>query len=358
MLRGFDFFTAAYAKCQKRFKIHGSKQSTAKSVAVAGKMPGLRRAMAWPQGPSMEPLRCMSGCVGVMVVLVLLGVCLGIDASMFVGPQLDCWLAPNRTDPERSCGELWSVNPIKPLEYLEGRFHYANRTKLTLDYANSSCQPIHNTDVVSNETEAQECTAWCEERLGRGAGAPLSVWLMCAAIFRPIFRGGDGAEAANIFKSCWKAKLAAVADSYIPNPWLVGVLYRFFGLLPAAIVLWRGSHHARQNENEAAPDVNPPDQLCCRDDGPFHRGNLGFPWCCCCASDDLCASKWKLFISGLGIVTEPLFDAVTVTTFMKKGQPFYFVVMLCGLSFSFLSSGMDGLAAWLCHQGVAGAEES
>ena len=306
------------------------------SVAVGGKI-RRRRAMAWPQG--MEPLRWMSLCVGWMVALVYLVVLFGTFASYLVGQRLDCWLAPNRTWPERSCGELWWLMDPK---YLEGRFDYAKRNNLTLDYAPSSCRSIHSTDVVSNEREAQECTAWCEEHLGRGAGAPLCDWLT----FESLFLGGDDAEAANIFKSCWKANLAAVADSsYIPNPWLVGVLYRFFGLLPAAILFWRGSHQARQNEDEAPPDVIPPDRLCCRDDGPFRHGNLGFPWCCRRASNDLCASRWKLRISGLGILTEPLFDAITVTTFLKNGQPFYFVVMLFGLFFSFSSSGWDGLQA-------------
>ena len=281
----------------------------------------------------MEPLRWMSRCVGLMVALVSCSALFGFLASPFVGPQLDCWLAPNRTDPERSCDELrWFMD----LDYLSGRFLYVARNNLTLDYANSSCQSIHNTDVVSNETEAQECTAWCEEHLGRGAGAPLFGVVMVGDLL-------DGV--VSIFKSCYKAKLAAVADSYIPNPWLVGALYRFFGLLPAAIVLCCGSHQARQNEDEAPAGVNPPDRLCCRDDGPFCRGNLGFPWCCWRAPDDFMASRVKLAISAIGILTEPLFDAITVTTFLKKGQPLYFVVMLLGLVFSCRSSGWDGLQA-------------
>ena len=317
--------------------MQGSKRSTAKSVAVGRKLRGLRRAMTWPQG--MEPLRLMSLCVGWMVTLIGEIVLFGsIFASPIVGPKLDCWLAPNRTSTERSCDE---VRFGEDRHYTLERFYYAKRNDLTLDYAPSSCQSIHNTDVVSNETEAQDCTAWCEEHLGRGAGAPIYfVVIVVAALERR-----DAAEPANIFKSCWKANLAAVADSYIPNPWLVGVLYRFFGLLPAAIVLWRGSHQARQNEDEAPPDVNPPDRLCCRDDGPFRHGNLGFPWCCWRASNDLCASRWKLFIAAFGIVTEPLFDAITVTTFLKNGQPFYFVAMLFGLYCSFFVSGRDGLQA-------------
>lgn len=284
----------------------------------------------------MEPLRWMSRCLGKMVTLIFRIVFFGSIASAIVGPKLDCWLAPNKTSPERSCDGV----KFRDGKYLYDRLHYAKRNNLTLDYAPSSCQSIHNTDVVSNETEAQDCTAWCEEHLGRGAGAPIYISVIVDALARR-----DAAEAANIFKSCSKANLAAVADSYIPNPWLVGVLYRFFGLLPAAIVLWRGSHQARQNEDEAPPDVIPPDRLCCRDDGPFHRGNLGFPWCCWRASNDLCASRWKLFISGLGIMTEPLFDAVTVTTFLKNGQPIYLLVMLFGLSSSFEFSGFDGLQA-------------
>lgn len=177
--------------------------------------------MTWPQG--MEPLRLMSLCVGRMVALVFFVVVVGLAASAIVGPKLDCWLAPNRTWPQRSCDELWWLIDPKSMKYLEGRFDYAKRNNLTLDHAPSSCQSIHNTDVVSNETEAQECTAWCEEHLGRGAGAPLFYQVMFE------FLRGDGAS--NIFKSCWKAKLAAVAGSYIPNPWLVGVLYRFFGVL-------------------------------------------------------------------------------------------------------------------------------
>ena len=239
--------------------------------------------MTWPEG--MEPLRLMSLCVGWMVTLIGGIVFFGSIASSIVGPKLDCWLAPNRTSTERSCDEV----RFGDINYTFERFYYAKRNNLTLDYAPSSCQSIHNTDVVSNETEAQDCTAWCEEHLGRGAGAPIYVWLMF-----------------NIFKSCWKAKLAAVAaDSCIPNPWLVGVLYRLLGLLPAAIVLWRDSHQARQNEDEAAPDVNPPDQLCCRDDGPFRHGNLGFPWCCRRASNDFMASRFKLAISALSILAEP-----------------------------------------------------
>lgn len=305
------------------------------SVAVGRKLCGLRRAMTWPQG--MEPLRLMSLCVGWMVTLIGCIALFGFFASPIVGSKLDCWLAPDRTSPERSCDGVKFLD----VNYFYDRLHYAKRNSLTLDYAPSSCQSIHNTDVVSNETEAQECTVWCEDHLGRGAGAPLFSWVMVL----DATLSGDDAEAANIFKSCWKAKLAAVAGSYIPNPWLVGFLYRFFGLLPAAIVLWRGSHQARQNEDEAPPDVNPPDPLCCRDDGPFRHGNLGFPWCCRRASNDFMASRFKLAISAWGIVTEPLFDAVTVTTFLKNGQPIYLLVMLFGLSSSFESSGFDGLQA-------------
>ena len=290
-------------------------------------------ASEWVEG-TLRRVSCCLACAGWSLMLFIY-VWLGIICGL-AGAKLDCWITPHRTLPEWNCDDIsvWNATP-----YLEARTGYLLYHNVTLQNAPRSCQLIHATDVASSTSKAQQCAAWCEEQ-------HLS---QSAALFAGSIVPDNKTITHNLklFTTCFKAEMAAVVRTYIPNKWLAGLLYRLVGLMPAALLWWRskpddGADDEAQSTNR--PDRHPP----CKRDGPFPDGDLGFPWnitvgCCWRPTTDFVASRFHLAKSAFSVVTEPLFDAISIFTFLKNGQPFYFAGMIYGLSASFALSGGDAL---------------
>ena len=308
----------------------------------------------WPEGTWL--LRWVSRCVAYIVRCMFYLIVLGLAGGWFVGPKVDCWLAPNRTLPLDRCDEVpWVV--LTASIYASNRLEYAQHHNLTLETAPPSCQSIKATDVAANTSECEE---WCEHNLGRGAGAPILLPLFHRVV-QGMVRSVDDpvdVETWNLFMMCFKAEVA-VMGAYIPNKWLVGLIYRGVGLLPAIILfqklkrmkLWRStsedSEDSSDDESGTAiedTDLNPP-----KGEGHECSGPPCLSDCCtgCCwqPPTDFCKSRWDLANSALSVLTEPLSDVFSIVTFLKNGQPFYFLVLICGFAESSANSGHDGLQA-------------
>ena len=306
-------------------------------------MSSTQEVSEWPEGTG--PLRHLSLCLARIVEFIVILMLVGLLASLFVGAKLDCWLTPHRTWPEWNCDDVPFLDSMNNQgdSYIEARMSYLLHNNITLQNAPRSCQLIHATDVVSSTSKAQQCAAWCEEQhLDR------SVALLLPEINTDNETVMHGMK---LFTACFKAEMSVVVGTYIPNKWwfnkwLAGLLYRLVGLMPAAVLLWRSKPD--DGAGDETQSTNPPDRhRPCRDDGPFPDGDLGFPWnitvgCCWRPTTDFIASRFHLAKSAFTVVTEPLFDAVSVFTFLKNGQPFYLVFMMYGLSLGFLMS-RDGL---------------
>lgn len=294
------------------------------------------------------PLRRVNGCLTLAVLSMFLFILVSSLLSDYVGAKLDCWITPHRTLPECNCDDVLFFDISKCCEghsYLEARTGYLLYNNVTLQNAPRSCQLIHATDVASSTSKAQQCAAWCEQHLSQSAV------LLFTAISTPttiiLTHNETVRRGLKLFTTCFKAEMAAVAGPYIPNKWLAGLLYRLVGLMPAALLLWRSKPD--DGADDEAQSTNPPDRHPpCKRDGPFLDGDLGFPWnitvgCCWRPTTDFIASRFHLAKSAFSVVTEPLFDAISVLTFLKNGQPFYFAGMIFGLSASFALSGGDAL---------------
>ena len=290
---------------------------------------------------SAGPLRRVGICLRWAVQSLWLVILVGCHLCFFVGSKLDCWITPHRTLPEWNCDDVPFLDGSRFNEghsYIDARIGYLLHNNVTLQNAPRSCQLIHATDVASSTSKAQQCAAWCEEQ-------HLS---QSAVLFAGVILTDNKTitHGRKLFTTCFKAEMAAVVGTYIPNKWLAGLLYRLVGLMPAALLLWRskpddGADDETQSTNP--PDRHPP----CKRDGPFPDGDLGFPWnitvgCCWRPTTDFIAARFHLAKSAFSVVTEPLFDAISVFTFLKNGQPFYFAGMIYGLTASFAWSG-DGL---------------
>ena len=274
-----------------------------------------------------------------MFIMFLMAV--GFLASLFVGAKLDCWLTPHRTLPEWNCDDVLFLDSQtnEGDSYIEARMSYLLHNNVTLQNAPRSCQLIHATDVAPSTSKAQQCAAWCEKQhLGQSA-----------VLLLPEIETDNETvmNGLKLFTTCFKAEVAVVAGTYIPNKWLAGLLYRLVGLMPAALLLWRSKPD--DGAGDEAQSTNPPDRhRPCRDDGPFPDGDLRFPWnitvgCCWRPTTDFIASRFHLAKSAFCVVTEPLFDAVSVFAYLKNGQPFYLVGLIyCGLCETFAKS-LDAL---------------
>ena len=298
----------------------------------------------WPEGTWL--LRWVIRCIGEIVMLILFMIWLGVAGAMSVGSKVDCWLAPNRTR-SHMCDEVTWVPSDSSYEM--ARMDYALHHDLTLEAAPPSCQSINATDVAANTSVAQECQEWCEHNLGRGAGAPI-VFQVSFALMEPRYH-----EICKLFITCFKAEVAMMG-AHIPNKWLVGLIYRGVGLLPAIILLsqklkrmklWRStaedSEDGESGTTTEDTEVNLPKGEGCECSGPPCLSDCCIG-CCWQPPTDFCASRWALAKSAFSVLMEPLFDVFSIVTFLKSGQPFYFLAFIIGLVFSFVSSG-DSLQA-------------
>lgn len=273
----------------------------------------------WPEGTG--PLRRVSICLTLAVWSLWLVISVWLTLCFFVGSKLDCWITPHRTLPEWNCDDVPFLDGYRGYRfneshsYINARIGYLLHNNVTLQNAPRSCQVIHATDVASSTSKAQQCAAWCEEQhLSQSAVLFLGLQPDNKTITHNL----------KLFTTCFKAEMAVVAGTYIPNKWLAGLLYRLVGLMPAALLLGRskpddGADDETQSTNP--PDRHPP----CKRDGPFPDGDLGFPWnitvgCCWRPTTDFIASRFHLAKSSFSVVTEPLFDAISVFTFLKNGR--------------------------------------
>ena len=112
--------------------------------------------------------------------------------------------------------------------------------------------------------------------------------------------------------------------------------------------LWRSTaEDSADGESSTAIEdtgLNPPKGEGCEYSGPPCLSDC-CTGCCWQPPTDFCASRWALAKSALSVLTEPLFDVFSIATFLKNGQPFYFLVLICGFAMSSASSGLDGLQA-------------
>ncbi|CAE7231893.1 unnamed protein product [Symbiodinium sp. CCMP2592] len=207
--------------------------------------------------------------------------------------------------------------------------------------AAQACGEIIDTDVVENKTVAQTCLEFCHQRLG----TTFRIMYLGMVVSKAPDLNTSAAEERKATSACLKAEVGFRARDIA---WLLAfaaLMYRLLGILFAM-----GTYMSSASGDSTALCVAPDSEIC-RDDGPFANGNVGLPWRYCYeARSDFEASRFKLLVSLFGILTEPFFDVVSLASYLRHGQPFYFVVASLGLVGSAASTGdplqADCLVEW------------
>ena len=250
-------------------------------------------------------------------------------AFIFLLLAVSLWIFPSCTDhylhPEHAvklkAGEqCWNANIISGYAALDEYFCDRAYQLGDPDGAPGSCLSITATDVVHNLTEAQHCLEFCRQRLGPGLAAPLQFGSPGSHCYLRGNASKNSSEAyrkradkpLQLFRTCLKARLGEVAGTVMDSwwcPWALAVFYRTLGLCWA---LYRYRHSSPPTPQLA--DHEAPDPQFCKPDGPFPNGYLGLPFCfsCCYVTSDQEGARCKLWMALFSILTEPLFDVVSM----------------------------------------------
>ncbi|CAE7697408.1 unnamed protein product [Symbiodinium sp. CCMP2592] len=188
-----------------------------------------------------------------------------------------------------------------------------------------ACDSIIAADTTDNGTAAETCLAACT--------------------LKQLDKLNDE------LRACLKSSTGLFWQPWLPSTLHVLGLAFLYRLLGFVLTGCKIRQEAVAEQEPAATHV-PPDPDTCKHGGPFARGKLGLLPSCMDIKvvSDRQASERKLLISFFSILTEPLFDVVSLASYLRNGQPFYFAVAGLGFFVTAYNSQdplqADGLVEW------------
>ena len=304
MLRGVVFRYLVF--CQKGKKAGHSRSAGIRASGVGAtqtcqqvlKVRGVFARIRAPMERCLNAVRCLLVTLCVAFLLFLVSAALICPPLAFYFPACGDQLVASPESALLPPNQTLTCKSMNVSSFAEA---VAKHLQDPPPEAARACGEIFDTDVVENKTVAQTCLEFCHQRLDT------TFRIMYLGVLSKAPDLNTSAEERKATFACLKAEVGFRARDGAWLLALVALMYRLLGILFAM-----GTYMSSASGDSTALCVAPDSEIC-RDDGPSANGNIGLPWRYCYeARSDFEASRFKLLVSFFGTLTEPFFDVVSL----------------------------------------------